>query len=74
MYSCVPLITQAFSLSLLGGLGEAVASVLAGEPGITLTKLAVTGIPRSGKPDELLEMFGISANRIIKAVKQMLNA
>jgi transketolase len=29
----------------------------------------VTEIPRSGKPDELLDRFGISARHIVEAVK-----
>jgi transketolase len=31
--------------------------------------LAVSGVPRSGQPEELLEMFGISAKKIIEKVK-----
>lgn len=50
-----------------GGLGEAVAAALAGEAEIV--HLAVTELPRSGKPDELLERYGISASHIAKAVK-----
>jgi transketolase len=33
--------------------------------------LAVTGMPHSGKPDELIEKFGISAKHIIEAVKSI---
>lgn len=40
------------------------------EPGIVVTRLAVTDIPRSGKPQELLDMFGISAKNIAAAVRQ----
>jgi transketolase len=50
-----------------GGLGDAVAAAVASE-GITVRRLAVTEIPRSGKPDELLERFGIGASRIVQAV------
>jgi transketolase len=32
-------------------------------------RLAVREIPRSGKPEELLERFGISAAHIIDAVR-----
>lgn len=56
-----------------GGLGEAVLSALA-EAGASprkYVKLAVTGMPHSGKPDELLEAFGISAKRIVEAVLTM---
>ncbi|MBN1938206.1 MAG: transketolase [Candidatus Aminicenantes bacterium] len=52
-----------------GGLGEAVASALAGKAEIV--HLCVREIPRSGKPDELLDRFGISARRIIEAVKNL---
>ena len=37
--------------------------------GHTVTRLAVREIPRSGKPEELLEKFGISARHIVAAVK-----
>lgn len=56
-----------------GGLGEAVLSALA-EAGASpkkYVKLAVTGMPHSGKPDELLEAFGISARHIVDAVRAM---
>lgn len=51
-----------------GGMGDAVLAALAGER-VKLVKLAVRGIARSGKPNELLEMFGISADHIVKAVR-----
>lgn len=54
----------------LGGLGEAVLSAVGQEPGIVVTRLAVSGVPRSGKPQELLDIFGISAKHIAKAVRQ----
>ncbi|XP_063792451.1 transketolase-like protein 1 [Pseudophryne corroboree] len=52
-----------------GGIGEAVAAAVAGEPGFIVRSLAVRSVPRSGKPTELLEMFGISAKCIVEAVK-----
>ena len=51
-----------------GGLGDAVLDAVATE-GISVHKLAVTGIPRSGKPEELLELHGINANAIVQKVK-----
>ena len=51
-----------------GGLGDAVAGAVA-SAGLTVTRLAVREIPRSGKPDELLDRFGISARHIVEAVK-----
>ena len=53
-----------------GGLGDAVLDAVATK-GIYVHKLAVTGIPRSGKPDELLELHGISANAIVQKVKDI---
>ncbi|XP_049708639.1 transketolase-like protein 2 [Elephas maximus indicus] len=55
-----------------GGLGEAVCAAVSGEPGILVHQLAVAGVPGSGKPRELLDMFGISAKHIVAAVKHML--
>jgi transketolase len=51
-----------------GGLGDAVLAALA-EERIKLRKLAVRDIARSGKPQELLEKFGISASHIVSAVR-----
>ena len=51
-----------------GGLGDAVLGALAREP-VKVTKLAVREIAHSGKPRELLDRFGISANHIVGAVK-----
>ena len=53
-----------------GGLGDAVAEALAPQ-GQTVVRLAVREIPRSGKPEELLERFGISASHIVRAVTSM---
>jgi transketolase len=53
-----------------GGVGEAVESAVAGE-GVKVVRLAVREIPRSGKPDELLEKFGISARHIVEAVQAL---
>ncbi len=53
-----------------GGLGDAVLDAVASD-GVCVHKLAVTGIPRSGKPEELLERHGISANAIVQKVKQI---
>ncbi|XP_044161881.1 transketolase-like protein 1 [Bufo gargarizans] len=55
-----------------GGIGDAVAAAVAGEPGFVVQSLAVKGVPRSGKPTELLEVFGISAKCIVEAVKSTL--
>ena len=52
-----------------GGLGDAVASALAGEAKIV--HLCVRDFPRSGKPAELMDRYGISAHHIVEAVKKL---
>lgn len=49
-----------------GGLGDAVLNALAGE-GVRLTKLAVRDIPHSGKPEELVDHFGVGVRSIVEA-------
>jgi transketolase len=51
-----------------GGIGDAVARALA-PAGFAVTRLAVSEIPRSGKPDELLDRYGISARHIVDAIQ-----
>jgi len=53
-----------------GGVGDAVAEAVAGA-GLTVRRLAVREIPRSGKPEELLERFGISAKHIVEEVGEL---
>ena len=53
-----------------GGLGDAVLDAVATQ-GVYVHKLAVTGMPRSGKPEELLEYHGIGANAIVQKVKEL---
>jgi len=55
---------------LEGGLGDTVAGELSAD-GIKVHKLAVTALPRSGKPVELLAHFGIDAAGIVKKVKSL---
>ena len=52
-----------------GGLGDAVAAAIA-PAGFPVRRLAVTEVPRSGQPEELLERYGISASHIVDAVRQ----
>jgi transketolase len=56
-----------------GGVGEAVLSALA-KAGVAPAKsrlIAVTGMPHSGKPEELVDAFGISAKHIAAAVREI---
>jgi transketolase len=54
-----------------GGLGDAVLSAV-GTEGIAVHKLAVRRIPHSGKPDELVNHFGIGAASIVETAKQII--
>ena len=52
---------------LHGGIGDAVSEAL----DLKVHRLAVRAIPRSGKPEELLDGYGISARAIITAVNRL---
>jgi transketolase len=54
-----------------GGIGEAVAAALCNDD-ITVRRLTVHQLPRSGKPEELLAFMEIDAAAIIKNVRQLL--
>jgi len=55
-----------------GGIGDAVLDAVSSYRNMIVKKLAVNDVPRSGPPDALLEMFGISANNIVKAVNDII--
>jgi transketolase len=57
-----------------GGLAEAILADLAeaGVPLAALRRLAVKRVPHSGKPEELLDAFGISSRHIVEAVNGLL--
>jgi len=55
-----------------GGIGDAVLAAVSGCRNMVVRKLAVNSVPRSGPPAELLEMFGISAKNIVKAVNDVI--
>ncbi len=58
-----------------GGLGEAVLSALAEHDArAQVTRLAVTEMPRSGKPAELLAAYGIDADAIAEAARQLVRS
>jgi transketolase len=54
-----------------GGLGDAVLNAVSTE-GMSVHKLAVREIPHSGKPDELIDHYGIGVRSIVEAVKQII--
>jgi transketolase len=51
-----------------GGIGDAVASAVS-PFGIRVHKLAVNEVPRSGRPEELLAVYGIDRSAIVEKVK-----
>jgi transketolase len=56
-----------------GGIGEAVLSAMA-QVGATPTKsrlIAIRDMPHSGKPEELVDAFGISAKHIVEAIRSV---
>jgi transketolase len=52
-----------------GGLGDAVLEVFSESGNVRIRKIAVTELPHSGKPEELLDLYGLSARRIVEAVR-----
>jgi transketolase len=59
--------------SVIGGLGSAVAEVLAGHNG---AKFEIIGIQdkfgKSGKPEQLFEAYGLTAAHVVKTCREML--
>ena len=57
-----------------GGLGDAVLAALAEVDGVRVRKLAVTEMPGSGKPEELIHAYGIDADAIVAAAQDLVRA
>jgi len=53
-----------------GGIGEAVCRALALDP-VPVHCLAVDKLPKTGKPEELLDFMGISARALIEVVRRL---
>ena len=53
-----------------GGLGDAVLGAVA-EEGFRVHKIAMREIAHSGKPDELIDRYGLSARAIVETVKRI---
>jgi transketolase len=54
-----------------GGLGDAVSAAV-GSEGIRVHKLAVRAIPHSGKPEELVDHYGIGVRSIVEATQHII--
>ncbi|HEY8629911.1 MAG TPA: transketolase C-terminal domain-containing protein, partial [Gaiellaceae bacterium] len=58
-----------------GGLGDAVLAALAEkDERARVLKLAVREMPRSGKPEELMHAYGIDAEHIAAATRQLVGS
>lgn len=55
-----------------GGLGDAVTAAV-NHDGVVVHKMAVTEIPHSGQPEQLLDRYGLSARHIVEKVKQLVS-
>lgn len=55
-----------------GGMGDAVLNVFGQTPKVPIIKIAVTRMPGSGKPVDLLTEAGISSEQIVRRVKSFL--
>jgi len=59
--------------NIIGGLGSAVAEVVSESHPVAVKRIGVNDtFGESGKPDELLEKYGLTTDRIIKEVKELL--
>jgi transketolase len=58
--------------SVCGGLGEAVSAAVSGHGRVVM--VGVRSIPHSGKPNELMEHFGLSASGIERKVRELIKA
>ena len=56
----------------MGGIGDAVAEAVSPD-GVRVTQLYVRELPRSGKPEELLSVYGIDASAIVRTVRSLLS-
>jgi len=54
-----------------GGIGEAVSFALSDQE-FKIYHVHVNSIPRSGKPEELLDLYGLSAVKIEGTIKKLL--
>jgi transketolase len=55
-----------------GGIADAVRTALSKDP-VPVHSLAVRAMPKSGKPEELLDYEGISAKAIVETIKQRMS-
>jgi len=56
--------------SIEGGIRDAVCSAVS-EAGIRVWGLGVSGVPHSGRGEELLDLYGLSARRIVEKIRSL---
>jgi len=56
-----------------GGIGDAVCEVVAPH-GVRVERVAVPGVPRSGTPEELMDVNGLSARALTETVRRLVSA
>lgn len=56
-----------------GGIGDAVCEVVSPH-GIRVERVAVPGVPRSGTPEELMDVNGLSARALTETVRRLVSA
>ncbi len=60
--------------SIIGGLGGAVAEVIVENCPVPVKRIGIQDrFGKSGKPEELLEMYGLTANHIVQKVKEAIS-
>jgi len=60
--------------SVIGGLGSAVAEFVAETHPVPVIRVGIQDVfGESGKPDELLEKYGLTVEKIVEAVKRLKN-
>ena len=70
--SKVKAIVTAEEHSIIGGLGTAVAEVLAGNPGARFGRVGINDVfGISGKPEDLFRYFGLTAENIADKAKEL---
>ncbi|MGI6110907.1 MAG: transketolase family protein [Bilifractor sp.] len=59
--------------SIIGGLGSAVAEVLAGKAGAKFTRVGINDkFGKSGKPEDLFREYGLTAEHVVEEAKKLL--
>jgi transketolase len=59
--------------SVIGGLGSAVSEFLSENHPVTVRKIGINDVfGCSGKPEELLKLYGLTAENIVKTVQNAL--